>query len=70
MPKLSVAATKAKYPAGTRIRLGRMLDDHAVPDGMTGSVDMVDDLGQIHMLWDNGRTLAIIPEIDSFEVID
>jgi hypothetical protein len=26
----------------------------------------VDDSGQIHPIWDNGRTLAIVPETDSF----
>ena len=26
----------------------------------------VDDMGSIHMHWDNGRTLALIPGEDSF----
>ena len=37
-----------------------------VPSGMKGSVDYVDDAGQIHMKWDNGRTLAVLPGVDSF----
>ena len=26
----------------------------------------MDDAGQIHMAWDNGRTLAVIPGVDTF----
>lgn len=62
-----VARLKAAYPAGTRIRLIHMDDPYApVQDGMIGSVVAVDDAGNIHMKWDNGRTLAICPEVDSF----
>ena len=44
-----------------------MNDPHApVPPGTRGTVDFVDDAGQIHMKWDNGRTLAIVPSEDSF----
>ena len=37
-----------------------------VPSGTRGTVDYVDDMGQIHMRWDNGRTLALVPGEDSF----
>ena len=33
-------------------------------------VDFVDDAGQIQMIWDNGRTLPLIENEDSFEIID
>ena len=36
------------------------------PPGTRILLDHVDDAGQIHMRWDNGRTLAIIPQVDSF----
>ena len=59
-----------RYPVGTRIRLLRMADDIApVPPGMTGSVAIIDDAGNIHMKWDNGRSLALIEGADEFEVI-
>ena len=65
-----VQQIKEQYPAGTRIRLNFMADPWSpVPDGTEGTVDMVDDIGQIHMKWDNGRTLAIVPGEDSFSVI-
>jgi hypothetical protein len=40
-----------------------------IPDGMTGTVTSVDDMGTMHMKWDNGRSLGICPDVDSFEVI-
>jgi len=61
---------KEKYPVGTRIKLNFMDDNYSVPSGTCGTVDFVDDEGQIHMIWDNGRTLALIDGIDSFEIID
>jgi hypothetical protein len=57
---------KLEYPAGTRILLLNMDDSFAVPSGMRGTVHHVDDGGNIHMRWDNGRTLAIVPEVDTF----
>lgn len=58
---------KEQYPPGTRIVLNQMSDPFApVPSGTKGSVKYVDDMGQIHMHWDNGRSLAVIPGEDSF----
>lgn len=68
--KKDVEKIKEKYPVGTRIKLNFMDDGYSVPSGTCGTVDFVDDEGQIHMIWDNGRTLALIDGIDSFEIID
>lgn len=58
---------KGNYPPGTRIMLLSMDDPYApVPEGTKGTVVHVDDAAQIHMKWDNGRTLAIVPGEDSF----
>jgi hypothetical protein len=65
-----VESIKEQYSAGTRIRLESMEDPYApVPPGTEGTVDFVDDIGQIHMKWDNNRSLALIPGEDSFSVI-
>ena len=62
---------KEMYPKGTRIELIYMNDPYSpVPDGTKGTVELVDDMGQIHMKWDNGRTLAIVPQEDSFRKIE
>lgn len=58
---------KRCYPPGTRLVLLSMDDPYApVPSGTKGTVVHVDDAAQIHMKWDNGRTLALVPSEDSF----
>lgn len=58
---------KAEYPPGTRILLSHMKDPYApVPDGTKGTVKFVDDIGQIFMSWDNGRSLPLNVDEDSF----
>ena len=65
-----VQRIKDQYPPGTRLRLNHMDDPWSpVPEGTEGTVDMVDDIGQIHMKWDNGRTLELVPGEDSFSVV-
>ena len=58
---------KEMYPPGTRVVLNRMEDPWSpVPAGTKGTVQVVDSIGQIHMKWDNGRSLALVPGVDSF----
>ena len=61
---------RAKYPPGTRIMLLSMDDPHhPVPPGTRGTVEHVDDGGNIHMKWDNGRSLGICTEVDSIRTL-
>lgn len=60
------AQIRLNYPPGTRIELELMVDAYAVPPGTRGTVDHVDDLGNVHTNWDNGRTISAIPGVDSF----
>ena len=63
-------ALRERYPAGTKIRLNHMDDPYApIPDGTIGEVQYVDDAGNIHMAWENGRTLSLIEGADSFTII-
>lgn len=61
-----VEQIKKMYPVGTRIKLISMNDDYSVPRGTMGTVEYVDDEGQIGMSWDNGRTLSLIYGEDQF----
>ena len=70
MERKMVDFIKEQYPPGTRIRLNSMDDPYApILPGTEGEVDFVDDIGTIHMKWDNGRSLALIPGEDSFTVL-
>ena len=59
--------TRSCFPSGTRIILNSMKDPYApVESGTRGTVRYVDDAGQIGVAWDNGRSLSLIPGVDSF----
>lgn len=61
---------KSKYIKGTRIQLIKMFDKiHPVPEGTKGIVDFVDDMGTIHMKWENGSSLGLITGVDEFKII-
>lgn len=61
---------KENYPLETKIKLLKETEDkQPILAGTIGIVDYIDSEGQLHMKWENGRTLALIPEVDQFEVI-
>lgn len=53
-----VSAIRETYPKGTRVELGWMEDIQAPPIGTKGTVLWVDDIGTVHVKWDNGSTLG------------
>ena len=62
-----VEFTRLSYPPGSRILLFQMTDPYApVPSGTRGTVRYVDDAGTVGVSWDNGRSLSLIPGVDSF----
>ena len=66
-----VEFTRISYPHGTRIVLNNMNDPYApVEPGTRGTVRYVDDAGQIGVAWDNGRSLSLIPSVDSFRKLN
>lgn len=70
IPKLwQIEDYKKAYPPGTRIELNSPMTGEDIPAGTRGTVVCVDDIGSIHMKWDNGRGLALIPGEDSFAKI-
>ena len=69
MSRGQVEYLKRQYPPGTRV-LDSMGDDpRPIPAGTKGTVIAVDDIGQLHVNFDNGRSLGICPEVDSFHKI-
>ncbi len=67
--KQQLEALRRKYPAGTKIILHRMNDPYPVPPGTVGEVQYVDDGGNIHMVWQSGRTLSLIEGMDDFSKV-
>lgn len=61
--------TRSSYPPGTRIVLSR-IPFSPVELGTRGTVRYVDDAGQIGVAWDNGRSLSLIPGVDSFRKLN
>ena len=57
------------YKPGDRIRLIYMEDSQAVPAETCGTIDYIDDIGQLYMKWDNGRTLAVNLDEDIIEKV-
>lgn len=64
-----VDAIKARYPEGTRIRLIHMDDPEPITPGSEGTVNFVDDAGHLLMKWDDGRSIALMVNMDQFEII-
>jgi hypothetical protein len=62
---------KGQYPIGTVIELTADMDDpyHPIKRGMRGEVIGIDDIGTLHMKWQNGSGLGVVVGEDSFKVI-
>ena len=44
---------RKEYPSGTRVELIRLDDPYRkIPSGTIGTVEFVDDAGQLHTVWD------------------
>jgi len=55
---------------GKRIKCVLMNDEDPVESGTEGTIRCVDDMGTIHVKWDNGRTLGICRDEDQYEILD
>ncbi len=52
---------------GTRVELVATDDKHTmIEPGEGGVVDFVDALGTVHVSWDNGIRLGLIPGVDQW----
>jgi hypothetical protein len=56
---------------GKRIKMLETMDDPTpVCKGEMGTIRYIDDIGNIHVNWDNGGTLSVLPEVDKYEILD
>lgn len=57
--------------AGDRVRLDKMDDPYTnIRPGALGTVKFVDSLGTVHVEWDDGRRLGLVPGEDQWSVIE
>ena len=57
------------FTPGTKVELIRMNDPQAPAPGTLGTVKLIDDLGSIHVSWENGSTLAVVFGSDLCKVV-
>ena len=62
--KEAIQALRERYPSGTTVELISMEDAYAPPAGTRGKVIEVDDMGTVHVAWDTGSSLGLIPGVD------
>ena len=59
-----------KQLKGKRIELIYTSDPYTdLKPGDRGTVDFVDDMGTIHVNWDNGSTLGLVPGEDQYRFV-
>lgn len=55
---------------GKRVRLIRCTDPYTkLSPGLEGVVEFIDDLGTLHVKWDNGSSLGLVPGEDHWTVL-
>jgi hypothetical protein len=75
MRKEELERLREEYPTGTVLELTKdMMSDGKPEEGffknLQGKLAYIDDAGQLHMKWNNGRSLALIPEVDHFKKVE
>lgn len=64
-----VESIKENYKRGMIVRCNHMDDPfHPVPSGTKGVIKNVDDAGTIHVAWENGSSLGLVPNVDSYSL--
>jgi hypothetical protein len=60
----------SRVEVGDRVRLLSLSDDWSdLKPGSLGTVIFIDDLGTVHVDWDSGSSLGLVPDQDSYEVL-
>lgn len=65
-----VKQIKDKYVEGTKLELIKMYDYiNTIPPGTKGFIHKVDDIGTIHVIWENGSSAGLVVGTDEFKII-
>lgn len=67
--KTALERLRSRFPKGARVRLVQMDDVQAPPAGTLGRVVHVDDIGTIHIAWENGSNLGAVYGEDKVEIV-
>ena len=67
--EIALAELEKRFPAGAMVELVKMEDGDSPPIGTKGKVLQVDALGTVHVLWETGSTLGIIPSVDEIRLV-
>jgi hypothetical protein len=70
MNRKRIEVLKKQYPSGCKLELVSMDDEFAPPAGTKGTVVHVDDIGTIHIAWETGSTLGVVPGVDMVRKLD
>ena len=61
---------KRRFPEGARVELVYTSDPYTkLKPGDTGGVSFVDDMGTVHVNWDNGSMLGMVPGEDELRIL-
>lgn len=66
--KNNINEIKSKYLPGMKVLLYEMVGEN-LPTGLKGTIKNIDDIGQIHVDWENGSTLPLNLDLDKFAII-
>jgi len=66
MQEQQIERIKGMYHPGVSVRLISMHGKPQMTPDMKGTVEFVDDAGQIHVTWENGSSLVLNCEVDKF----
>lgn len=70
MNQFEILKIKELYKPGTKVRCLDYNDEYAsIPEGTLGIVKFVDDIGTIHVSWENGSNLGVIVGVDNIEIV-
>ena len=62
---MNVENIKKEFPKGTRVQLIFTDDEYTkLKEGDLGTIIFVDDIGTVHISWDNGSSLGMCLDVD------